>query len=110
MRRVSLQTACRYAMPSNLAWSIESDKLEILVWMASRSFFWTSGFWHKRYTAQVKEEAVVSWPAAIKVIILSTNFSSANPPDSRATEMMSGDSASFLSNLSFLAWINWRAV
>lgn len=55
--------------------------------------------------------AVVSCPAATKVIIWSTRLSLLKPPDSSATEMMSmSASFSVLRSFSLLSSISWRHV
>ena len=57
--------------------------------ISSRSRVWVCGFWHIRYIAQVRAEAVVSWPAARKVIMLLTSWSSVKALEARAVEIMS---------------------
>ena len=46
-------------------------------------------FWPRATIAQEEAVAVVSWPAARKVMSWSTRFSAEKTPEERATDMMS---------------------
>ena len=69
------------------------------------------GFWHIRYMAQVRAEAVVSWPAARKVIMLLTSWSSVKALEARAVEIMSWEPVDLPAERDCrLVWIRRREV